>query len=280
MDDARTRTLSATEQLSGKAQGALERVIARFREGDLSPLVAVARLSLDPAAPAARWSFGNRVLAYSQTGAVDCRGFRQWQAAGRQVKKGASAAYILRPKTIRRETEGEEPAVIVVGFAGVAVFPLDATEPVPGAEITAAPYTPPTLPPLHEVAARLGVAVHWLPVAPDRLGDYRHVAGAIRVGTHDPAVFFHELAHAAHYRVCPEMVPGEETERKEAVAELTATVLMELYQLGDRSGNAWRYIAHYHLDPLVALCRALDEVGKVLACLLAPVGEEGPPMHV
>src|SRR5688500_11747837 len=129
MSDTSGRTLmispGVTEQLSPKAQGALERVIVRFQAGDLSPMVAVERLSLDPQAPAAQWSFGNRVLAYSQTGSVDCRGYRQWQAAGRQVRKGACAAYILRPKTIRRERDEEEPVTIVVGFAGVAVFPLE-----------------------------------------------------------------------------------------------------------------------------------------------------------
>ena len=85
-------------RLSDKAQEALDKVVERFRSGDLSPIVEIARLQRvgDPI-PSDRWSLSNRVLAFIQTGNLDCRGFKQWQQAGRHVRKGEQAAYILAP---------------------------------------------------------------------------------------------------------------------------------------------------------------------------------------
>ena len=76
-------------KLSPKAQAALDRVVNKFKQGDLSPITEVVRLRLGSEAPASRWTFSNQVLAYAQTGELDCRGYRQWQQVGRQVKKGA-----------------------------------------------------------------------------------------------------------------------------------------------------------------------------------------------
>ena len=87
----------------------------------------------------------------------------------------------------------------------------------------------------------------------------------ITLGTHDPEVFFHELAHAAHARI-DGLRPGQHTDQ-ETIAEFTAAVLMALYGLGDRTGNAWRYIQSYSKDPLTAIQRALSTVEKVLILL-------------
>lgn len=252
--------------LSTNAQAALNKVVARFQAGDLSPIVEIVRIRLAPDAPARRWTFANQVLAYAQTGALDCRGFRQWKDAGRSVKKGARAAYILRPRTIRKEGEGEgaEPQTVCIGFAGLAVFPLEATE---GEELPS--YAPATLPPLHDVALRLGIAVEWTPTPPTVAGSYSPSQDRIRVGTHDEAVWFHELAHAAHKRVQGHLQGGQDP-KQETVAELAAAVLMELYGLRDHTGDAWQYIAGYNADPLVAICQAVGEVGQILAVLLEP----------
>ena len=97
-------------KLSDKAQAALDRVVQQFQSGDLSPIVQVVRLQLPADCPASHWSLGNRVLAYAQSGSLDCRGYRQWQAAGRQVQKGSRAAFILAPHLVttpgRRERRG------------------------------------------------------------------------------------------------------------------------------------------------------------------------------
>ena len=46
-----------------------------------------------------------------------------------------------------------------------------------------------------------------------------------------------------------------------------SAVLMELYGLGDRTGNAWNYIKGYNEDPSRAIVQALSTVEKVIELL-------------
>lgn len=250
-------------QLSEKAQASLAKVIAQFQSGDLSPISHAVRLQLDPAAPASKWTLSNRVLAYIQTGSLDCRGYRQWQAVGRQVKKGSHSAYILRPRLVKKTNATGEEEQRLIGFAPVAVFASDDTEgePLPG-------YTPTEMPPLADLAAKLGIDVDYQPLPPGVYGSYHPLKDKIRLATHDESVFFHELAHAAHKRVDGQLKGGQH-EEQETVAEFSAAVLMQLYGLRDHTGNAWHYISLYAADPLVAVTKALATVEKVLAVLLA-----------
>lgn len=251
-------------KLSTKAETALTKVVEQFRQGDLSPLVKVVRLQLPANAPASQWTFSNRVLAYYQTGELDCRGYRQWQQVGRQVKKGARAAFILRPMTVKNpDPDGEEERK-VIGFTTVPVFPLGVTEgeALPG-------YEPAELPPLVEVAERLGIGVAYKTL-PGAHGSYQPATDEIALGDHSAATFFHELAHAAHKRVDGRLQGGQH-EAQETVAELSAAVLMELYGLGDHTGSAWQYISQYADDALVAIVKAMSKVGEVLHLLLAEI---------
>jgi antirestriction protein ArdC len=251
-------------KLSAKAQTALDKVVARFQSGDLSPISEIARINLPADAPAARWSFSNRVLAYAQTDSLDCRGFRQWQEIGRQVRKGSRAAWILAPCTIKKETDDGEEKTVLVGFRGISVFAYAETD-GDGPGIS---YEPKEPPPLADVAERLGVRVTWQPVPEDRLGDCASDGSEMNIGTHDASVFFHELAHAVHARVNGGTLAGGKVKEKEAVAEFTSCVLMELYGVGDTSGNAWRYISHFNKkNPLQAVVKALGEVEAILQVL-------------
>lgn len=261
-------------KLSKKAQLALDKVIAKFRSGDLSPIVKVATIRLDGDAPSLKWSFGNRVIAFVQTGGeLDCRGYKQWQAAGRQVKKGSRAAYIIGPVTVSKtkvnDAGEEEKYKQLVGFHTIPVFAYNQTE---GEDDTALDYTPKDPPPLIEVAEKLGVQVSFTPL----VGAYGQVTAdgkEMRLATNDPETFFHELAHAAHARLEGKLRGGQD-EEQETVAEFTAAVLMEMYGYGDRSGNAWEYISQYADDPLTAVSKALDVVGKVVGLLEALVPNE------
>jgi antirestriction protein ArdC len=253
-------------KLSAKAQESIKKVIAKFESGDLSPITQVARIQLDPSAPARNWSLSNRVISFIQSQELDCRGFRQWESVGRSIKKGSKAAYIFRPITIKTENEesGEtKQEYICIGFSAVPVFPASSTNgesEIPG-------YKPTTLPNLVNIAQKFGISVEYVPVLPDRLGDCTPDGKKIRVGTHNPAVFFHELAHAIHARIDGEL-KGSQTEEQETIAEFTAAVLSDFYGYGDTTGNAWKYISHYAKDPLTAITKALGTVEKVLAVLL------------
>jgi hypothetical protein len=108
-----------------------------------------------------------------------------------------------------------------------------------------------------------------VPNIPGALGDASlspDGTGRIHLNSKDTAVFFHELAHALHTHLDDGEREGN-TETREAIAEFTACVLMESYGLGDRTGNTWQYIRHYHKDPLQAISAALGTVERILAFL-------------
>ena len=92
-------------KLSKKAQQSLDKVLSQFKSGDLSPITTVARIQLSKDAPATHWSLSNRILAFSQSGELDCRGYRQWEQVDRKVKKGERSVYILRPIIVKRDDQ-------------------------------------------------------------------------------------------------------------------------------------------------------------------------------
>lgn len=265
-------------KLSEKATTSLQRVIEKFQAGDLSSITSILRIKLPDDAPARKWSFRNKILAYAQAGHLDCRGYKQWQEFGRQVSPGPGAVYILGPRMIKvtDEQTGKE-TMECRGFVSIPVFSPEETEgdtPLPS-------YAPAEPPPLMNVAVKLGMQVEYMPVAPDRLGDFTGAKNRIRLGTTDPAVWFHELAHKAHHATDEDYrLLG--TEEKEVVAEFTACVLADLYGY-DRTGNSWAYIAHYAPDdPLQAVYDALGKIEPVIAFIMSladdqeaePVAEE------
>jgi hypothetical protein len=262
-------------KLSDNAQAALDKVVQQFKNGDLSPIVEIARIQPQGGAmPSEKWTLSNRVLAYMQSGTLDCRGFRQWLDAGRHVKAGSHAAFILAPILIPyRDPDTGEERKLLHGFKAVAVFGVDDTE---GKDLPKVDYEPRELPPLADVARRMGISIDYLPLPPTKLGSCAVDGSHVRLGSHDPVVFFHEIAHAGHARLEGKLKGGQDS-KQETVAEFTAAVLMQLYGLGDRSGNCWEYIKHYADDPVQAIVKALSTVEKVLALLLDEAPEKSIP---
>lgn len=247
-------------KLSPKAQAAMNKVVEKFKSGDLSPIVEMTCIRLPDDAPAARWSFPNRVIAYAQTGSLDLRGFRQWKTVGRSVKKGESAAYILGPVLVpkTREKDGvEETYQALVGFRGMPVFAYQQTE----GEEHGFSYEPKTMPPLLDVAEKLGISVSWQPVK-DAYGYCTPDGSVIAVGVEEWRTFFHELAHACHARIKNGLKGGQHADQ-ETVAEFVACVLAAMYGQ-DHSGYSWDYIRAFNGDPLKAVFKALSVVEKVL----------------
>jgi hypothetical protein len=259
-------------KLPAKAQDRLDQMVSRLRAGDLAPIRQVLTLEIDPRSPCLKWSGSNRMMAALQSDELDHRGFQQWRDAGRQVRKGARAVYIWRPKTIAREDDAGDKKTILIGFAPLAVFGASDTIPTPGHDAPLTPYTPRVLPPLAAVAARLGCTLTYAPLIGAR-GLYRPYADHIALATHDQKTLAHELAHAAHARVLrargETLEPGQDP-HQEIVADLCAAVLMDIYELGDYSGNAWKYINAYAPDdPLSAISAALRDIADVLGLILA-----------
>lgn len=252
-------------KLSPHVEQSLTRVIEKFKSGDVSPIHAVIQMQLDPNAPANRWSFCNKVLAFAQAGELDCRGFMQWKEMGRYPKKGSRAVYIIKPITAKRKTveNGEEKEdVVCIGFGTVAVFPASATD----GEGDIPSYQPRKVPPLTDIAQKLGIDISYVPIANTILGDCTLDGTKIRLNSADPAVFFHELSHAIHARIEGGIIGGQQR-GQETVAEFAAAVLMDFYGFTDHTGNAWKYISRYAKDPLEAITKALATVEQVLAFL-------------
>ena len=128
-------------------------------------------------------------------------------------------------------------------------------------------YTPAELPPLADIAKKFNIQVEYVPVTPDKLGDCKTDGSKIRLGSQDTRVFFHELSHAIHARIDGKLKGGQQIDQ-ETIAEFTTAVLMDFYDLGDHTGNAWRYISQYADDPIIAITKALGTVEKLLEMLL------------
>jgi hypothetical protein len=242
-----------------KAEQAMQEVIGKFQAGDFSDVIRIAAFQIPASWPSAKWSMGNKMLAYVQARTLNARGYQAWKEVKRQVKKGAHGIYIWAPRMVRKEEKGEEITQLT-GFFPVSVFPIEATEGEPLEDDMTLRH----LPPLFNVAARLGVTVKFQPVAPDRLGDYGH--GAINLGADDPTVFWHELAHAAHEATDPEY-KSRSSQYKEIVAEFTACVIAKLYG-SDVSGASWEYLNIFSPDPLKVIMKAGHHIDQVLNLIL------------
>lgn len=255
-----------------RVQGTLQTLVRLFESGQAPQALSFATLP-SPHAPCDHWSFANNLILWmNNTG--DARGYRQWQAVGRHVVKGARALYILAPllRTPKRNQgqprsrldstpassdegrpatntaphgDSSEPKRVLSGFLAVPVFRFEDTD----GEPLQHDLEPPEAPPLAEVAKAWGLKVQYIGYAGPYLGLYRRpfheLPEEILLCTHEEQVFFHELAHAAQYRVWAGLKP-EEKLRKEVAAELAACVLARLVgRKQPNEGSSYRYIKHW-----------------------------------
>ena len=88
-----------------KVRQVLASIIERFKTGDIPKAIALSMFPI-PNIPAHKWSLLNRTLMFI-SGTQDARGFRQWNSAGRKVKKRTKAFYILAPY-IKKEEDNKE----------------------------------------------------------------------------------------------------------------------------------------------------------------------------
>lgn len=256
-----------------------DRLVAMAESGDLKGAIAntiLARRASDAAAPCDTWSFGNRLLA-ALAGTEDARGYRQWEAAGRHVRKGAKAFYILAPRMVTRtetdEKTGEETKVQVVGgFLAVPVFRFEDTE---GEDLVRPDYRPAEAPPLEEVAKAWGIEIQYGPSTHGEYAFHRGGPGAreiIHLSSHDPEVYYHELAHAAHARLEDGNLKGGQHTNQEVVAEFSAAVLAEI--TGVTATNPQSHLEYMRgyagdTDKLVRwMLRMLDAVAAAVGMIL------------
>jgi len=269
----------AKEDRNERIRQATEKLRDMFASDELPRAVAQTLLQPKPGdAPSRRWSLGNRLLMYL-AGTSDARGYRQWEAAGRRVKRGAKAFYIFAPLTRKvtetvtvtngegEEEEQERERVVVTGFRPVPVFRVEDTE---GEPLEETDYSPPELPPLYDVAEAYGLSVRYVPADGRYRGAYVPGTGEIILCTHDVRTFFHELAHAAHFRVS-DVQPAARDPYLETVAETAAAVLCILYDVQGYVPHSREYIEHYARgeNALTAMLKVISDVQKVLEDILS-----------
>ncbi|MCC7508382.1 MAG: M48 family peptidase [Planctomycetes bacterium] len=260
---AKANGISARE----RAEQATRHVLTVWEGGNLPAIIAQSVLAAKSATPCSKWSLGNRIAMIAQ-GTHDARGFQQWKEAGRNVRKGSKAIYILGPCFVKRDKEAVNSELALIGFRGIPVFRFQDTE---GQPLEQSDFTPETLPPLQTVAQRIGVRVSYTPALADFMGRYIPHDKAIELCTHQPATWFHELAHAVD-DFLGSMKPAKSKAQAaykdgEVVAEFTAAALCSLYAI-PYEHNALRYIEHYRKDAAKAVNRLFARIEAVLTFIL------------
>jgi len=241
----------------GKSKEVCEQIIKRFEEGNLPAALAPIWVNRLDNIPSNGWSFLNR-LCMAMSGTQDARGFKQWQAAGRKVSKGAKAFHILGPcfypKEVTDEQTGETRKVqVLYGFKSIPVFRLEDTEVTDQAlwdkcsghdtdeenRLASLPY--------NEVARNWGLDINsYNGKGKGYYGYYSHGKG-IAVGVQNLSTWAHELIHAADDRQGTLTKGFGQKSDNEIVAELGGAVLLEItgYHVESDLGGAWEYVKSY-----------------------------------
>jgi hypothetical protein len=227
----------------------------------------------------------NRALTYA-AGTRDGRTYKAWQEVGRQVKQGSKAFYIFKPLTGKRkeiDSNGREQEVqFVYGYGVQPEFRIEDTEIVNPAlwQQNSYDYKPRTIPPLMEVAAKMGLKITYRNTTS---GEYGATDGKqnIYLSTEDAPTFFHELVHAGQHAVFKNLKMGQDVEQ-ETIAELGACVLAAMYGI-DYKNFAWTYIAGYvkSTDPkkiAQACAKVADKVEQIIEFLLN-LSEDKPALE-
>ncbi len=227
--------------MSDKAEKALAKLMEVFQSGSLPAMIERTYIRKKAGSrPAESWSISNQILMEIEN-TEGARGFDQWKKVKRYVKKGTKSFSILAPitKKISSKEEDGEDRYAVVGMTTAAVFRFEDTEgealpPVPN-------YEPPALPPLHEVAVKWGIDIKYVPKTSGIWGWYQAGTERIQLMTQDVKTFFHELAHAAHFKIEPNAVLSSK-KYLETIAETAAITLCRMYGFEGWEGHGKDYI--------------------------------------
>ena len=254
--------------LDKRAREAVDRLVSAFDDPEML-IDSITRAGQIPNnSPCRKWSQCNRFLvALSGTG--DARGYRQWQGVGRHVVKGSKSLFILVPSIRKvKDDDADEERQALVGFLAAPVFRVEDTDGEPLPETT-----PVQIPRLKVVADTLGIPVTYTGSVSDNVfGVYRHdlqdqsgESGKITLYTHDLGTFYHELAHALHHRTGLIRNGKSEADKRanETVAEISAAVLMRLFEGEEVGKQAVEYVKSYGAKE-IHLIALLTEIMSVV----------------
>ena len=225
---------------------AIQNLLDQFAQQDFPAEIGwqiIRRRSGLHAVPSDSWSPGNRWIMLA-CGTTDARGFGQWHQVGRRVKSGSKSLYISAPNTRKISSDDEDDPetarTIVTGFRWIPVFRIEDTS---GHPVCTADYTPQILPPLFDVAAKLGASVKWQPFDGKALGRYRPSSKEIVLSDQTALTYYHEIMHHLDSQIEP-IRPGRLAEA-ELVAEFGGSVLCAIQGITGYESSSYRYLRSY-----------------------------------
>lgn len=243
-----------------------------------------------------KYSLTNVLLILAQRpGASLVAGFRQWQAKGRQVRKGERAIKIrgfsAKKVTETDEETGDETERLLRRFPILSVFDIDQTDPIEGADAPASPVQrltgdDPTG--IYDAMAAHMTAQGWTVVREPIPGDtngYTTTDGTKRivVDAHiEPAqaakTMIHEAAHAVLHTddTTGEADPGEYVAHRgvmECEAESVAYVLAGLVGL-DTSAYSVGYVTTWTKGDVDAVRATAENVLRAVQLLASALLED------
>lgn len=242
----------------------LQLLVTEFKNGTIPEAIAYTTFPI-PNIPSARWSMLNQLIMF-YSGTKDARGFKQWKAVNRFVKKGAKSFDILVPQFKKEiDEKTKEETSTLSGFICGSVFRVEDTD---GKPLDYEQITLPELP-LQDVAKSWGINVQAVPGSFDYYGYYSPDKKLIALATPEEKTFFHELSHVAHEKVLGTLKRGQDP-LQEIVAELSAQALCRIAGRDGAKyfGNSYQYIEDYakklDITPHSAVLKVISDVEKVL----------------
>jgi len=267
----------------GKSQETCQAIITQFKTGDLPETLKSIFVNRSDDIPSNKWSWNNQFIK-AISGTSDARGFKQWGAAGRKVKKGAKAFHILGPCIAKRketdEAGNQEEKNFLYGFKSIPVFRLEDTEiydqkkwekassedQKEKSRLRALPF--------YEVAEKWGLKVTSFNGKGGKYYGYYSHNGVIALGVENLSTWAHEMIHAADDRLKTiKKVPGQDMEN-EVVAELGGAVILKMlgYEHEADLGGAWSYIQGYtgkKKETAISVCmRLIDRICNCVNLIL------------
>ena len=218
------RTQARVAQVTGQ-------ILDAFRTGRLAePL---AQTFLHHGLHCERWSINNQMVVHL-LGYQDAATYNQWQALGRQVRRGSTAFYLMKPhvvyRTVEDDSTGEDRRVpaFIRGFGWFAVHPYESTEPIAGFEgqvycledIAEQRWQFVAGLPLIEVAEAWGIHVTTYRGREDASYGWAIPGRAIGLGVANLSTWAHELVHHSFRRLKD---PGAERTRRSGVLRRPST---------------------------------------------------------
>ena len=268
---------------------AVQNLMQMFREQSYPEQIAltiIRRREDDPLIkmPCQKYSLGNQLIMFFIGKTELCGTYKQWQAVGRQVRKGSRAFGIYAPltKTVtdKDETGKETVKTVLYGFKLIPVFPVEATD---GEPLEKYDYKPEVLPPFYDICEKLGITVYWKPASRPAYGWYSPASDTITMQSQDWAVFYHEASHSIYARIAG----AKDIATEEIVAELTSAVLMAMNGINSYQKQAYEYICRYCQDKspdkvLQTIFKSLNVVEEIVNIVLngklpEPVDKKAEP---